>query len=206
MDTNSKRIYVKCSNCQVVLPLSDFGLDRKSKLGVQSNCKPCTRKKSKEQVLRDVTGLASLLAEARYLQRPVDVMDPRFDMQWSRTQTRVRVMSKRTGKATDLQRTDLIGLFHPTCPASGVELSFRSHEGVRPNQFSIDRIDSKGTYEPANIWVISRRSNSAKGTRDSAALFTHAAEVRQGKKSSLCSDEIETLAFALAKQEARCRT
>lgn len=76
---------------------------------------------------------------------------------WKGAKTRAR----KKGVEFSIAETDI--LIPETCPLLGVPLvSGRGKKGHNQFSPSLDRIDSTKGYVPGNVWVISRRANTAK--------------------------------------------
>lgn len=75
-----------------------------------------------------------------------------------------KARARKKGLGFDLTVDDVWGLMEstPTCPLLGITLDYYGSDSGAGDLASLDRIDSNKGYTKDNVWIISRKANSAK--------------------------------------------
>lgn len=137
-----------CAVCKEMKPAAAFAKNKRMASGLDSYCRPCSNKKSKEAKLR---------ARETNPKPSRDLL------------TLVRSRCRRQGIYFNITVEDLA--VPEFCPALGIPLIYNPQVHSRPDSSpSVDRIDPSKGYVKGNVRIISFRANRIKSDATLAEL------------------------------------
>lgn len=128
-----------CALCGAVKPVSSFYGNNASADGRMPMCKSCDKAR-------------------RAVNKRIRHRDDRRTVLWD--SARKRAYERRIPFDIELEDIEL----PERCPLLGTPLTFARYTTYDPNLASIDRIDNTKGYVRGNVWVVSLRANTAKGS------------------------------------------
>lgn len=147
---------IKCRTCGVEKASTFFWKQASSKLGYQTECKPCMRD-------RHNSWRAANRERARYISKKAQEKSRRRDPLRALL-VNARARSKKNGCEFDLSVNDL--QMPEACPVLGIPLISSMGTGsgrFTDNSPSVDRIDNSRGYTKDNVVIVSWRANRIKG-------------------------------------------
>lgn len=156
----------RCRTCERMLERTDYWTNTSAKSGLQTECKPCMRKRNQawHESHRD-----QIRERQRASTRKHRVLNPRSMFLRS-----IRWRAKAQGMVCTLTIDDLV--IPEFCPVLGMRLTFGMglgegrRDGAADSRASVDRLDSSKGYTPDNIVIVSWRANRIKSDATAAEL------------------------------------
>ena len=137
---NDYQSFKRCANCEDMLPLESFNLDRQKKSGFSSYCKDCCKEQNKEKYSK---------------------ISSNHDWKLEQTLRASKNRASKKGLEHTLTLEQLKSLYPPDnkCPVFDIELSWGFPKDNSP---SLDRVDSSKGYTFENCQIISNKANRIK--------------------------------------------